>query len=122
MRVRRRGSIGRRKESRIFTQDGSAQEGRDFFCHNDISRIRFGETDVYKDIHLSLGPRSLEEKNFSMTLADAEDDAAIDIGRNYETSVRILPMSVPFSRPKLKHLASQADSMSTTSSKGSKSL
>ena len=114
MRVRRRGSIGRAKDSLIFTQDGSAEEGRDYFCHKNIHRIRFDETDVYKDVHLSLGPRSLEEKNFSMTLADAED-VQIDMDRNYETSVRILPMSVPFSRPTFMQLAS-VDSISTTSS------
>jgi len=114
VRVRRRGSIGRAKDSLIFTQDGSAQEGRDYFCHKNIHRIRFGETDVYKDVHLSLGPRSIDEKNFFMTLADPED-AKIDMERNYETSIRILPMSVPFSRPTFMQLAS-VDSISTTSS------
>ena len=49
LRLRRRGSIGRPKESEIFTRDREAEEGRDYFCDKNASGlIRFGPTEIYK--------------------------------------------------------------------------
>jgi len=92
LRLRRRGSFGRKKESEIFTRDRDAEEGKHYFCEgNNAGLIRFGPAEFYKDIAIRIGQRGISERAFSVELGNNEGSR--DIRRNYETRVVIAPIS-----------------------------
>lgn len=91
LRLRRRGSFGRKKESEIFTRDRDAEEGKHYFCEgNNAGLIRFGPTEFYKDIAIRIGQRGIVERAFSVELGNNEGSR--DLKRNYETRVIIDPI------------------------------